>query len=137
MKSKAFTLVELVVVILLVATLAGAVMPLLRGRMDDAKWSEANAAAGMIRNAAKVQFIEDGEECPLGTLDKEELLDSLQLKKADLTGSYFVPGDYEILRVGTDGMPVVQVTGSLPNAPKGSRILGEDGSWTAGEQIKE
>lgn len=44
--TKAFTLIELMVVVLIVGILAAASVPLMRGRIDSAKWSEANATAG-------------------------------------------------------------------------------------------
>jgi general secretion pathway protein G len=41
-KAKGFTLVELMVVILIVSILAAVAIPILRGRIDAAKWSEGN-----------------------------------------------------------------------------------------------
>jgi len=51
---KGFTLVELMVVILIVGILAGAAVPIMRGRIDTAKWSEANAGAGLVRTTVHV-----------------------------------------------------------------------------------
>ena len=51
-----FTLVELMVVILIVALLTAMLVPLLQGRIDRAKWSEAQTAAGMIRRPRSRQY---------------------------------------------------------------------------------
>ena len=56
---KGFTLVELMVVILIVSILAGVAIPLMQGRINSAKWSEANAAAGTIRTAIRAYFAEN------------------------------------------------------------------------------
>ena len=61
MKTKGFTLIELMVVILIVGILAAASVPMMRGRIDSAKWSEANATAGTIKSAVRVYFAEYGD----------------------------------------------------------------------------
>lgn len=130
--TKAFTLIELMVVILIVGILAAASVPLMRGRVDSAKWAEANATAGTIRSAVRVAFAEDSDKSTLtGTLDDEDLQLRLGFNDADLTGTYFEPGDYEITAVTDDGIATVVVTsdGSGNKPAEGSKTLNSSGDW--------
>lgn len=127
-QQQAFTLMEVLVVILIISILAAAAIPILQGRVDSAKWTEANSAAGMIRCAAKVYFAQTGVAVT-GSLSEGTVLDALAIKSGDLTGTYFVASDYTIDSVDSDGVAVVTVTGSLPDAPKGSKTLTADGDW--------
>lgn len=129
MRKKGFTLIELMVVILIVGILAAASIPLMRGRIESAKWSEANAIAGTIRSAVRVAFAEDSGATLTGALSDADLQDTLGFNAADLTGTYFVPGDFEITDVSADGVAEVTVTGSQANAPTGSYMLETDGDW--------
>ncbi|MHC4888732.1 MAG: type II secretion system protein, partial [Planctomycetota bacterium] len=61
MKSrKGFTLIELMVVIFIVGILAAVAIPIMRGRIDAARWSEGKAAAGSIRTSARAFCAEVG-----------------------------------------------------------------------------
>ena len=131
---KAFTLVELMVVILIVGILAAVAIPLMQGRIDKAKWSEANATAGTIRTAVRAYSAETSiataaANC-LGTLDDADIQGYLGFNASDLTGTYFVPGDYEITAISATGIASVTATASQADAPTGSYELAADGSWT-------
>jgi prepilin-type N-terminal cleavage/methylation domain-containing protein len=121
-KLAGFTLIELMVVILIVGVLAAASVPMMRGKIDRSKWTEANAAAGAIRTAMKVYFVETGSTVT-GNLSNESVQQALRFQDADLNGAYFVSSDYEIDSVSADGIAVVTVTGSRDNAPSGSKTL--------------
>jgi len=128
MKVKGFTLIELMVVILIVGILAAASVPMMRGRIDSAKWSEANATAGTIKSAVRVAFAESGS-APTGALSVAATQTTLGFTVADLTGTYFVPGDYNIDSVDANGNAAITVTGSQANAPTGSKTLSVTGTW--------
>lgn len=127
-KRKGLTLMELMVVILIAAVLSAAAVPLLRGKIERSKWAEANAAAGVIRNAVKVYFLETGDTLA-GSLADAAILNALHLEAADITGTYFTASDYVIDSVGADGTAVITVTGSKTNAPLGSKTLTAAGSF--------
>ncbi|MEN8126837.1 MAG: type II secretion system protein [Planctomycetota bacterium] len=128
MKVKGFTLIELMVVILIVGILAAASVPMMRGRIDSAKWSEANATAGTIKSAIRVYFAEYATS-PTGGLSNATTQSLLGFTPADLTGTFFVPGDYNVDSVDANGNAAVTVTGSQTNAPSGSKTLSVSGAW--------
>ncbi len=124
----AFTLIELMVVILIIGVLAAAAIPVLRGKIDTAKWAEANATAGMIRNAVRAHFAETGEAIT-GSLADGAVMSLTAIESGDLAGTYFVAADYTIDSVNEDGVATITVTPSRGNAPSGSRTLYPDGKW--------
>ncbi len=123
-----FTLIELMVVILIVGVLAAAAVPLMRGRIDRSKWTEANAGAGAIRTAMKTYLMETGNTVT-GSLTNASVQQALGIQSGDLTGSYFVAADYNIDSVDADGVAVVTITGNQSNAPSGSKTLALDGTF--------
>ena len=86
-KRKGFTLVELMVVILIVAILAAVAIPIMRGRIDAAKWSEGKAIMGTIATAIRAYVAEKNE-----TMINFDAItaDTLGFAPGDLTGTYFV-----------------------------------------------
>lgn len=116
------------VVILIVGVLAAAAVPLMRGRIDRSKWTEANAAAGSIRTAMKTYLMETGNTVT-GSLTDASVQQALGIQSGDLTGSYFVAEDYNIDSVSIDGVAVITVTASQSNAPSGSKTLALNGTF--------
>jgi type IV pilus assembly protein PilA len=91
MKShKAFTMVELMVVVLIVGILAAVAVPLMSGRIDSSKWSEAKAAMGTIASALRSYAAEKGSFTTAPTLANVGLTDN------DLDGTYFTHQAYAI-----------------------------------------
>lgn len=124
----AFTLIELMVVILIISIMAAIAVPLMQVRLESSKWTEANAAAGMIRSAVKTNFFQSGTAVT-GNMGDPDNQSALGIQPSDLVGTYFVPSDYEIVTVDADGVATITVTGSLPSAPSGSKTLTADGDW--------
>ena len=84
-----FTLVELMVVIMIVAILAAVAVPLMRGRIDTAKWSEGKTMMGTIATALRAYGAEKGDA---GTWPPS--LVQLGFVAGDLTSTYFVDTDF-------------------------------------------
>ena len=128
-----FTMIELVVTILIVGILAAVLVPSMQGRIDKAKWSEANATAGAIRRAVRAHASES-DIATAQTLAGVNLIDPPRLqvlgfKAADLEGRYFTAGDYTLTSIDDSAVAVVTVSASKPNAPSGSYRLLTDGEW--------
>jgi type IV pilus assembly protein PilA len=91
MKSrKGFTLIELMVVILIVGILAAVAIPIMRGRIDSAKWTEGKAAAGSIATAIRAYAAEKGGA---GAWTNPTLA-NLGFTTQDLQGTYFASTNY-------------------------------------------
>jgi type IV pilus assembly protein PilA len=130
---KGFTLVELMVVILIVGILAAVAVPILRGKINAAKWSEAAATAGAIRSATRAAFAED--QTVVGAWAAQALdaatMATLGFQTGDLTGTYFAPAQFTITSVDASGNAVITVTSPGVSAP-GSAVLTNTGwAYTA------
>ena len=86
--AQGFTLVELMVVILVIAILAAVVSPMMRGRIDSAKWSEGKTYMGTIAQAIRVHISETG-----GNFTSVPTLKQLGFTPGTLNGSYFTGGE--------------------------------------------
>ena len=92
MKSrKGFTLIELMVVILIVGILAAVAIPIMRGRVDSAKWSEGKSGMGTVATALRAYAAEKGAT---GTYPPS--LTELGFIASDLHGTYFTIANYSI-----------------------------------------
>lgn len=131
---KGFTLIELMVVILIVGILAAVAVPIMRGRIDSAKWSEANASAGAIRTAVRAYIAEKGPNFDYsgiaGTLDTQSIYEALGFSDKDLDGAYFNQEDYTVGAVDRDaGTCTVDVDSTHTRGPDGAYQLEADGDW--------
>ena len=129
-KRKAYTLVELLVVIIILIILLAVVVPILRGRIDAAKWAEGKTIMGRISEALRVYIAEKGrsyinfDSISMGTLGFAE---------ADLTGTYFKPDDFQW--TGRYDMPrnemLFMVIAFAPDEINSPSIVtvDQDGNW--------
>ncbi|MHC4068662.1 MAG: type IV pilin protein [Planctomycetota bacterium] len=132
-KRKAFTLIELTVVILIAAVLAAIVIPIMNVRIDSARWTEGKAALGTIATALKIYA---SEKRGAGTYGPGlPTLEMLGLRAEDMQGKYFSISDYEvsISSFASGGTPELTYTltatasaGVLPP----SVTLDNAGNWT-------
>ncbi len=107
MSKKGFTLVELMVVILIVAILAAVAIPIMRGRVDAAKWSEGKAMMGTIATGIRAYVAEiDADIANMATLvpDTLDFQRALGFRDGDLDGTYFVEQDFAILDGAYDAL---------------------------------
>ena len=131
-KRKGFTLIELMVVIFIVGILAAVAIPIMRGRIDSAKWSEGKAAAGSIRTAARAFCAEKG--AAWGGVWAGVSMADLGFLAADLNGKYFDFDDFGIAFTAYDTY-VVTVTagvgGTPADAPTSPSVvtLNQAGTW--------
>ena len=116
MKSrKGFTLIELMVVIFIVAILAAVAIPIMRGRIDSAKWSEGKAGAGAIRTSARAFCAEKGSGW--GGVWTTVTLANLGFQSGDLNGKYFLDACYGIAFTAYDAYTIT-VTAASGTADK-------------------
>ncbi|MEN6333099.1 MAG: prepilin-type N-terminal cleavage/methylation domain-containing protein [Phycisphaerales bacterium] len=87
---RAFTMVELMVVVLIVGILAAVAIPMMTGRSDASKWSEAKTAMGVIASALRTYAIGKADFSGAPTLAE------LGIRDTDLDGTYFSHEAYAI-----------------------------------------
>jgi len=132
---KGFTLVELMVVVLIVGILAAVAIPIMRGRIDAAKWSEGKAMMGSISTALRAYHAEKGPSGPAPTTLGVGAT-GLNFAAGDLTGKYFADADFSVnwgamtmdpLTFVITCTPVTQP--DRPTNPA-TMTLDQDGNWT-------
>lgn len=123
-----FTLVEIMVVIFVIGILAAVVIPIIRGRNEHAKWSEAAVTAGIIRTAVHIYYAENpiGATAIVGsTVDTAQ--GTLGFTAGDLTSRYFQASNFTISAV--DGNGHATITVAAPASLSGSGQLDKADGW--------
>lgn len=114
--SKGFTMVELMVVVLIVGILAAVAVPLMSGRIDASKWSEAKAAMGTIASALRSYAAEKGSFASTPTLA------DIGIAGNDLDGTYFSSGAYTISSASAiNGQVSFVITCTAANSTRGGK----------------
>ncbi|MHC4482769.1 MAG: type IV pilin protein [Planctomycetota bacterium] len=128
---KGFTLIELMVVILIVGILAAVAIPIMRGRVDSAKWSEGKSGMGTIGTALRAYAAEKG-----ATGTYPPTLANLGFIASDLHGTYFTIANYSITAAAfvTGNDPELTFTVQCTNVGTGITsptqiTLNEAGTW--------
>ena len=136
-KRKGFTLIELMVVVLIVGILAAVAIPILRGRIDAAKWSEGKAMMGSVATAIRAYAAEKGTSGAQPTAILGSGATQLGFAAGDLSGTYFVDGDFALTAVDTQATPITfTITctagggADSPSVPAGY-TLNQAGTFTA------
>lgn len=131
---KGFTLVELMVVIMIIGILAAVALPIMRGRVDAARWSEGKTGLGTIATSLRAYAAEKGATGTYGA--GVPTLVTFGLTASDLHGTYFTIADYAVTQTAFTTGADPQLTFTLKaTAPAGivtpsAVTLQEDGTWT-------
>ncbi len=99
-RKPAFTLVELMVVVTIIAILALVAIPLYSANTTAAIMAEGVAGAGTIRDAMRVYQAQYGTYTG-ATLPSGSSVGTLQIGATDLQGKYFAQADYSLLSVSS------------------------------------
>ena len=91
-RARAFTLVELMIVVTIVAILALIAIPLYSANTTAAIMSEGIAGAGTVRTALRTYYSQNGSYTGA-------TMSNLVLGASDLAGKYFAQTDYSLLNV--------------------------------------
>ena len=120
-RRKAFTLVELMIVVTIVAILALIAIPLYSANTTAAIMSEGVAGAGTIRTALRTYYSQNGGYTGA-------TMSTLQIGASDLAGKYFQQSDYSLLNVTASTYTIKAGPPSLTTRTTQYYQINQDGS---------
>jgi len=130
---KGFTLVELMVVILIVGILAAVAIPIMRGRIDSAKWSEGRSMMGTIGSALRAYVAEKDALPTPGDMDDSDVASALGFRQEDFKGTYFKAEDFSYTCAWGDANELTfTITGTKDSLTPTYYTLDELGVWEYG-----
>jgi type IV pilus assembly protein PilA len=117
----------------MVAILAAISIPVMRGRIDAAKWSEGKAMMGTIATAIRAYHADKGADAApptaiVGTGDT-----ALGFAATDLEGTYFQSSDFSMNVTSMNPLIfTITCTSTKSNAPANPKTvtLNQNGVWT-------
>jgi prepilin-type N-terminal cleavage/methylation domain-containing protein len=127
----AFTLVELMIVVTIVAILALVAIPLYSQNTIGSIMSEGVSGAGTIKTAERVYFSQNGAYGSLAQLVTANLIGA-----TDLNGKYFMQADYQA--VGGATFLITVTANATAKAAQGQTYIvdntgAETGTWKTGQ----
>jgi prepilin-type N-terminal cleavage/methylation domain-containing protein len=123
----AFTLVELMIVVTIVAILALIAIPLYSANTTAAIMSEGVAGCGTIRNALRVYYSQNNTYIGASLPTSAAAPGTLQVAWGDLGGKYFAQGDYSITGLGASTYTITAGPPTLTTKAQFTYIINQEG----------
>ena len=130
-RRKGFTLVETMIVVLIVAILGAVAVPILRARIDSAKWTEGRTMASTIATAIRTWSVGTAQANPAWTpitLTPK----MLGFAPGDLSGVYFKTSNFSWVVDNSNNKLSYTIKITKPDGigSPGSQILNQAGDWS-------
>jgi prepilin-type N-terminal cleavage/methylation domain-containing protein len=134
--AQAFTLVELMIVVTIVAILALIAIPLYSANTTASIMSEGVAGVGTIRSALRVYYSQNNTYAN-ASLPTSTVPGTLQVAWGDLAGKYFAQGDYKLGALGVSTYTITAGPPTLTTKAQLNYIINQDGTesgtYTSGQ----